>query len=78
MAQVRLGSGLGRIRVPKPRKSSAVASVCFLLGWVCVPVLCPILLSREYYSTAVVVIYTCMVYAYECVDVRAQVRTMVE
>ena len=28
MAQVRLGSGLGRIRVSKPRKSSVVASVC--------------------------------------------------
>ena len=33
MAQVRPGSGLGRIRVPKPRKSSVVASVwCFSLG----------------------------------------------
>ena len=37
MAQVQLGSGLGRIRVPKPRTCGrvllrVVASVCFSLG----------------------------------------------
>ena len=76
MAQVRLGSRLGRIRVPKPRISSVVESVCFSLGLgVC-------LFHALYYEqgegTAVVVIYTCMDCTYGYVDVLTQVRMMVE
>ena len=65
MAQLRLGSGLGRIRVPKPRKSSVVASVYFLLGvGVC---LFHALYHQQSSST------------YEYVDVTyPQVRVMVE
>ena len=77
MARVRLGSGLGGIRVPKPRKLSVVASVCFLLGFsVCL--FYALYCCQERYSTAVVVIYTCMVCTYEYVNVRTQVRIMVE
>ena len=63
--------------VPKPRKSSVVASVCFSLGLgVC-------LFYAPYYeqgdsTAAVVVIYTFMVCTYEYVDVLRQVRVMVE
>ena len=68
MALVRLGSGLGRIRVPKPRKSSVMANVCFSLGLlVCLFFALSAILStgREYSSRG-----TCMVCPYECVDVQ--------
>ena len=68
----RLGSGLGRIRTPKPRKSSVAASV---FTWSRrVPVLCPILLTGRGYSSR----DTCMVCTYEYVDVLTQVRIVVE
>ena len=63
--------------MPKPSKSSVVASVCFSLGLgVC-------LFYAPYYeqgdsTAAVVVIYTFMVCTYEYVDVLTQVRIMVE
>ena len=54
MDQVRLGSGLGRIKVPKPRKLSVVASVCvFYLVSVCACSM-PYIINTD--STALVVI----------------------
>ena len=82
MAQVRLGSGLGRIRVPKPRNKGAKAPEEFcggkrvFLTWSRrVPVLCPILSTGKEYSCSR---DTCMVCTYEYVDVLTHVRIMVE
>ena len=61
--------------MPKPHKSSVVASVCVLLGLgVC---LFYVLYYRQGQSTAVV-ICTCMVCGYVWTDVITKVRIMVE
>ena len=82
MAQVRLGSGLGRIRVPKPLKSSVVAKRVFCTWSRREPVLWP---TRVYYQqgegAAVVVIRAWFVrmnmWTYEYVDVLTHVRIIV-
>ena len=78
MAQVRLGSGLGRIRVPSPER--VVKELCggkrVFLNWSqCFASFMPYTINRD--STADKS-DTCMVCTYEYVDVHTQVRIMVE
>ena len=77
MAQVWLGSGLRRVRVPNPRKSFVAASVCFYLVSMCACFMPHNYPQRDtwYYSSRS---DACMICTYEYIDLRRQVRIMVE